>query len=63
VCLHLAHISMRLGWSCYASACACKHQGLWMYLHTMAGIRTHTELSVYLHLLACIEEMSMSLHF
>jgi hypothetical protein len=52
-----------LGWSCYASACACKHQGLWMYLHTMAGIRTHTELSVYLHLLACIEEMSMSLHF
>jgi hypothetical protein len=46
-----------------SSACACKHQGLWMYLHTMAGIRTHTELSVYLHLLACIEEMSMSLHF
>ncbi len=36
----LAHISMRLGWSCEVSACACKHQGLQIsayngwYLHT-----------------------------
>ncbi len=48
VCLHvyasaqdLAHISMRLGWSCHVSACVSKHQRLWMYLHTMAGVCTH----------------------
>jgi hypothetical protein len=48
VCLHvyasaqdLAHISMHLGWSCHVSACVCKHQRLWMYLHTMAGVCTH----------------------
>jgi hypothetical protein len=31
MCVHLGHISMRLGWSCHISACACKNQGLWMY--------------------------------
>ncbi len=76
VCMHLANISMRLGWSCYASACACKHQGLWMYLHWMAGIHTHTERSVYPHFISlywgdehwwvCIfgfyQELQISLH-
>jgi hypothetical protein len=48
VCLHvyasaqdLAHISMLLGWSCHVSACVSKHQRLWMYLRTMAGVCKH----------------------
>ncbi len=69
MCLHMhasaGHISMRshVLRPGHVSACIRKHQWLWMYLHTMASICTYAERSLYLHLWASVEEMSMRLHF